>query len=261
MSIVRLENVVWRRDQHTILDTVNWTIERGQHWALLGVNGSGKSSLLQVIAGYIWPTKGRVEVLGQTYGHCDLREVRKAIGWVNSAFTEQIQQSRPYETALDVVVSGKFASVGVYDDTTSEDDDVAEEMLNQFGCARLADQPFRTLSQGEKQRVLLARAWMARPRLLILDEPCTGLDLHAREQLLGAMSELATSEDAPTVVYVSHHVEEIIAPITHALLLKEGRVLSSGDKTDVLTADTVSEAFDVPVRLTWENERVWVTVV
>ncbi|MCL6548325.1 MAG: ABC transporter ATP-binding protein [Alicyclobacillus sp.] len=265
MSVIHLENVSWRRGERMILQGIEWRVEPGQHWAVLGENGSGKSSLLNVIAGYVWPTEGRVQVLGEVFGRCDLRELRKSIGWVTSAMARQFETSRPDETALEVALSGRFASVGVYEPVQPELTALARERLRAFDCEHLADQPFRTLSQGEQQRVLLARAWMAEPRLLVLDEPCTGLDLAARETLLRAVDRLAASDGgqnaAPTLVYVTHHVEEILPLFTHVLLLRGGQVLAAGPKTDVLTDERVSEAFGVRVEVAWRGGRPWIAVV
>lgn len=260
MHVLALDSVVWRRGQKAILDDVSWVVRPGEHWAMVGANGSGKSTLLNVVAGYIWPTSGRVTVLGNRYGTCDLREIRKSIGWVTAGLGGTFQESRPHETAHDVVLSGLFASIGVYDDVDAIALDRADALLAQFTCQHLRDQPFRTLSQGERQRVLLARALMAKPQILILDEPCTGLDVSAREQLLGTLAKMATQPDMPTLIYVTHHVEEILPLFTHALLLRDGRVLMAGDKRQVLTATQLTTALGVSVDVSWNSGRPWIQV-
>ncbi|MBX5436779.1 MAG: ABC transporter ATP-binding protein [Alicyclobacillaceae bacterium] len=261
MSVVEVNGVSWWRDGRAILRHVDWRVETGEHWAVLGENGSGKTSLLNVIAGYVWPTSGRVQVLGEVFGRCDLRVLRQRIGWVSPDLARRFVDSRPHDTALEVVISGRFASVGVFEPVDGEMEAAARQRLRAFDCEWLADRPFRVLSQGEQQRVLLARAWMAEPQLLILDEPCTGLDLAAREKLLRAVSHLGQSgRTGATLLYVTHHVEEILPVFTHVLLLKSGRVVAAGPTRDVLTNGCLSEVFDVPVAVTWRGGRPWITV-
>jgi len=260
MNVIQLSGVSYRRENTVILNDINWSVRKGEHWVLMGVNGSGKTSLLNLITGYLWPSTGQIEVLSHRFGKIDLRELRKSIGWVSSSLGERFFQSVPSEIAQDVVVSGKFASMGLYDAVTSADRDEALHLMESFGCAGLAQKPFRLMSQGEKQRVLLARAWMAKPSLLILDEPCTGLDVFAREQLLSSVEQLARQEDGPTLLYVTHHAEEVLPVFSHILLLQEGQVVASGRKDDVLTSASLSQAFGIGVTVSWQNHRPWVSV-
>lgn len=258
-AVIRMENVSFLHPQ-VILHDVNWTVSRNQHWVIIGNNGSGKTTLLNVINGYVWPTQGAVEVLGQRFGEVDLRDLRRQIGWVSAAFGERVYSSHPTDAAIDVVASGKFASIGLYDRPTAQDVERAGELLAEFGGADLAKRSYYTLSQGQKQRVLLARAWMAAPRLLILDEPCTGLDLLAREQLLTAVGRLAQAPNGPTLLYVTHHAEEVLPAFSHALLFKDGTVAAAGAKEETITADSLSATFGVPVEVTWSDGRPWVRV-
>lgn len=258
MSVIEIKNVNWQREDRHILQHMNWTVEHGEHWAIIGANGAGKTALLNIISGYMWPSSGSVKILGKKFGHYDLRELRKSIGWVSSALFERFNRFRPNEPTLEVVLSGKFASIGVYETIKESDRREADELLGFFGCAHLARQPFNLLSQGEKQRILLARAWMTKPELLILDEPCTGLDLLARESLLESVRLLAEAPDGPTILYVTHHVEEITPLFTHALLLKDGQMLARGEKKKTLTDDHLSEVFGVPINLVWQEGRPWV---
>lgn len=260
MSVIDIQDVSWQRENRQILQNVNWKVERGEHWAIIGSNGAGKTALLNIITGYMWPTSGSVKILGKQFGHYDLRELRKSIGWVSSALLEKFYRFQN-EQALNVVLSGKYASVGIYEHVTDEDRQAAYELFQLFRCEHLAEKPFKVLSQGEKQRILLARAWMAKPELLILDEPCTGLDLLARENLLQAIQLLAGSPDGPTVLYVTHHVEELMPLFTHTILLKNGQVLARGEKEHVLTGQRLSALFDVNVELTWQDGRPWVKLV
>ncbi|GMA58383.1 iron complex transport system ATP-binding protein [Alicyclobacillus sacchari] len=259
MEILHVSDVTWVRGNRTILDRVNWRVRADEHWALLGLNGSGKTSLLQMISGYQWPTRGSVTVLGMRYGNVDVREVRKQIGWVSSAIASRFEADANLDKAYEVVISGKYGSIGLWQTPTDEDKRNALDALAQVSLSHLADAPFHTLSQGERQRLLIARAFMAKPKLLILDEPCTGLDIRARELLLSSL-ERAQRTGGPTIIYVTHHVEEILPFISHALVIDEGRVAASGEKQAVLTDDVLRNAFHVDVRTTWENQRVWLTV-
>lgn len=264
LDIIRLHEVSWIRGERTILNEINWTIQDGEHWALLGLNGSGKTSLLQIINGYQWPTRGEVTVRGKKFGKVDLREVRKEIGWVSTAMGNRFQADAPSEKAVDVVTSGKYASIGLWESVTEEDRQRAREILQRFSALHLADAPFQTLSQGERQRVLIARAFMAQPPLLILDEPCTGLDVRARENLLSSLSkaqrETSLESESLSIIYVTHHVEEILPFISHVLILDEGNIVAQGPKAEVLTDSTLSDAFHISVKTRWESERVWLSV-
>lgn len=261
MNIIEVTDVSYRREESAILTSVNWSVQYGEHWVIMGVNGSGKTTLLNLITGYLWPTKGKISVLGHSFGQVDLRELRKSIGWVSSSLGERFFQAVPSEVALDVVISGKFASMGLYTNVRQADKDEAMLRMEAFSCSHLANKPFRLLSQGEKQRVLLARAWMAKPQLLILDEPCTGLDVYAREQLLTSIDKLAREAEAPTLLYVTHHAEEVLPVFSHVLLLQNGQVRAAGDKNNVLTSSALSEAFGINVSVSWQNSRPWVAVI
>lgn len=255
--IIDIKDVSWNRGDNTILHKIDWQVQNGEHWCLLGLNGSGKTTLLNMINGYIWPTEGRMSVLGKTFGEFDLRELRKSIGWVSTSLQQKLYGS---ETALKIVLSGKFATIGLYDQTNEEDLNKAESLMRSLGCAALIMRTYDTLSQGERQRVLIARALMASPKLLILDEPCTGLDVFAREQLLHMIASVAEQKEAPTIVYVTHHVEEILPCFSKTLLIKDGQVFAAKETADVLTSATMSEFFGVPVQIERQGERNWLTV-
>jgi iron complex transport system ATP-binding protein len=209
-----------------------------------------------MILGYEWPTKGSIQVLGHTYGECDIQQVRTAIGWVSSALREQLY---PNESVLDIVISGKYASIGLWTKADRQDQVHALEVLDQIGCGNLAEKRYHTLSQGEKQKVLLARALMTQPKLLILDEPCFGLDLPAREQFLQQISDMA-SRGEQTFVLVTHHIEEILPVFSHVALMKDGTIVAQGRKEEILTEDWIEQIFQVPVSLDWENGRPWIRV-
>ncbi|MFJ7755335.1 ABC transporter ATP-binding protein [Peribacillus muralis] len=258
-GIITLNHINWKRQGKTILTEVSWEVGAGEHWALLGLNGSGKTSLLKMITGYQWPSSGEVSVLGNVYGKTNIPELRKSIGWVSSSL-DQEYQARASDSALETVISGKFASIGIYDSITDDDRNKAMELLDQFKIKSMADQLLHTLSQGEKRKVMLARALMSSPKLLVLDEPCNGLDIHAKEELLTAVEKMAQSPVAPTIIYVTHHIEEIVPSLTHALLINSGTVVAKGEKREVLTEDILEKTFQVPVTVKWENERPWIRI-
>lgn len=234
------------RGRTTILHDVSWRVARGQHWVILGANGSGKTSLLKALTGFMSPTAGEFSVLGQRYGASDWRDLRLKIGVVTSAFTMSIP---PSEVALDTVVSGKYAQLDLWHRGTRADHTAALRLLRAGGLGALADREWAYLSQGERQRVLIARALMAKPRLLILDEPCAGLDPVARGKFLVYLERLAHRASSPALVLVTHHVEEITPAFTHALLLRAGRVHAAGPRRAVLTSASLSATFGAPLRL------------
>ncbi|QAY66283.1 ABC transporter ATP-binding protein [Paenibacillus protaetiae] len=255
--VIDIRNVSWERGENTILKEMNWQVQPGEHWCLLGLNGSGKTTLLNMINGYIWPTRGEISILGNKFGETDLRELRKKIGWVSTALQQKLYGS---ETGLKIALSGKFASIGLYEQIEESDELQAEAIMDQLGCSFLKNRTYQTMSQGERQRILIARALMAKPSLLILDEPCTGLDIFAREQLLGMIHSVAAQPDAPTIVYVTHHVEEILPVFSHTLLIKKGEVYEAGQTKDVLTSGRMSRFFDVPVEIEQKDGRHWLYV-
>ena len=246
-----------RRGKTTILNQVSWRVERGQHWAILGANGSGKTSLLSALAGYLTPSGGQIALLGRRYGETDWRELRKRIGLVSSSVRQMMPESEP---ALETVVSGKYALIDFWGKIAAVDRARAVRILKQIECGHLLERPWGFLSEGERQRLLIGRALMARPAVLILDEPCAGLDPVAREHLLQFLDRLGRRRKAPTIVLVTHHVEEIMPVFSHALLLKGGNVLASGRKQDVLRSRLFSEAFDSCVNLRASNGRYSLTV-
>ena len=246
------------RSGTVILDGVNWRVEPGQHWVILGGNGSGKTSLLSALTGYLMPTAGDISLLGETYGGFDWRELRKRIGIVSSSVRQMMGDDEP---AIETVASGKYAMIDFWGKITRRERAQALKLLNQVECGHLAERPWRVLSQGERQRVLIGRALMARPRLLILDEPCAGLDPAAREQFLQFIQRLGHDQNAPTLVLVTHHVEEIMPVFSHVLTLKAGRVLASGEKTGILTTKHLSETFGARVTLRRKDGRYAMTVL
>lgn len=255
MNVIEVEHVTLSRKGKIILDDVSWKVPAHQHCVLLGANGSGKTALLQTITGYMPPSRGRIQVLGKLHGMYDWRELRKSIGWVSSALQERIH---PHDSALEVVVSGKFASVGLWEEPTSSDFEYAHTQLEFMGCAYVAERPYSVLSQGEKQRVLIARSLMLKPRILILDEPCDGLDPSSREFFLEFIEKLGQQADGPTLIYVTHHIEEIVSIFSHVQLMKAGQMLLDGSKDQIITTENLARAFGMEMTISRSNGRYWV---
>ncbi len=250
--ILEVRDLTIRRGDVTILDGVSWAVQPGEHWVILGANGSGKTSLLSALTGYLSPTAGEVAVLGQVFGESDWRELRTRIGIVSSSVRQMMAEHEP---ALTTVISGKYAMIDYWGRVKSADRVAATRILRDVEAAYLADRPWAVLSQGERQRVLIGRALMAKPRLLILDEPCAGLDPVAREHFLSFIDRLGRRRHAPALLLVTHHVEEIVPVFSHALLLREGRVLGAGPKRPMLTSERISATFGESLRVERKAER------
>jgi iron complex transport system ATP-binding protein len=240
-AVIELDTIDYVRQGHKILSGIHWRIEAGQHWALMGANGSGKTTLLKIITGYDWPTTGAVKVLGKQFGQTNIPELRKHIGWVSAA----IEQKLPInDRAIDVVASGIDASLGLYRTFTKEEYRRAKKALKILKADAFAEQMFETLSQGEQQKVLIARALVSRPKLLILDEPCAGLDPAARQRFLVDIGDMARLKTAPTIILVTHHIEEIGDWINQVMLLKNGSVMAAGNPEKVFTSENMTRLFD-----------------
>ncbi|MCR3957108.1 MAG: ABC transporter ATP-binding protein [Gudongella sp.] len=250
--VISIKDVSISRNAKYILKDIDWTVKDGEHWAILGLNGSGKTTLLNMINGYIFPSKGDVSVLGKSFGGYDLRELRKSIGWVSTALAEKLYGN---ETATEIVVSGRYASIGLFEDPMDEDVENSMEIMDLLDCGHLSDRLYNTLSQGEKQRVLIARGLMAKPELLILDEPCSGLDMFSREKLLSTIDKLGRSENAPTLIYVTHQTEEILPIFSHTLLMRRGEVHSKGYTKDLLTQENLTDFFETQVNCSISKDR------
>jgi iron complex transport system ATP-binding protein len=251
-AILEVSQLCISRGTTAILRGVDWRVRRGEHWAVLGANGSGKTSLLKSLTGYLSPTSGALSLLGHRYGETDWRELRLRVGLVTSALQASIP---PAEPALETVVSGKYAQLDLWQRPTRGDRAAARRGLRFVGIAHLAKREWLYLSQGERQRVLIARALMARPKLLIFDEPCAGLDPVAREEFLRFIDTLAHRRRGPALVLVTHHVEEITPAFTHALVLRGGAVWAAGPKRRVLTTRVLSGAFGARVSVKSEGRR------
>ena len=244
-AILDVQDLGVVRSRTEILKGITWRVRPDEHWVILGPNGSGKTSLLSALTGYLMPTSGVIDVLGHRYGSSDWRELRKRVGLVSSSNRQLMAETEP---ALEKVVSGRYAEIDLWRKLTDRDRRKATNILAQVECAGLGERPWKFLSQGERQRILIGRALMADPALLILDEPCAGLDPVARERFLRWIERLGSGQNTPTLVLVTHHVEEIMPVFTHALLLRNGQMTACGVKADVLTSAALSLAFDTRVR-------------
>ncbi|MCT2536165.1 ABC transporter ATP-binding protein [Aquibacillus koreensis] len=251
--MLELKNVSLMKEGKWILKDIDWNIHKGEHWAMLGLNGAGKTALLHMLCAYYFPTKGDVNVLGHRFGKDPLGDkLRKKVGIVSSSIQQRIYET---DSAYQIVLSGAFASIGLYETPTDEMREKAQRLLKEMGSFTYANRSYRTLSQGERQRVLIARALMADPELLILDEPTNGLDFLAREQLLESIESLAQKESSPSIIYVTHHVEEVLPCFDHTLLLKQGQVFTADQTKYVLTNQVLSEFFGIPVEVNWDRTR------
>jgi len=254
VAVVDLAEVSVVRGGATLLDEVTWRVDEADRWVVIGPNGAGKTTLLQVLAAQIHPTTGVAGLLEEVLGTVDVFELRPRIGITSAALAERIPRG---ERVHDVVVSASYAVVGRWrEDYDALDHARADELLTTLRIGGLADRTFGTLSEGERKRVQIARALMTDPELLLLDEPAAGLDLTGREALVRTLGELATDPYAPASVLVTHHVEEIPSGITHALLLKSGRVVAAGPLRDTLTAANLTATFDLPLHVS-EAEGRW----
>ncbi|MBS4209375.1 ABC transporter ATP-binding protein [Bacillus sp. FJAT-50079] len=256
-KVVSFKDVSWKRSGREILSGINWEINPNEHWTILGLNGSGKTSILNIVTGYHFSTTGDVFVLGNEYGKTNLPELRKEIGYVSSSL-ERFSHILEHESIEEIVVSGKFASFGLYEQVSEADWEKAKTIIKKLRLDYLQGKAYNLLSQGERRRVLIARALMSDPKILILDEPCSGLDIFSREELLNLMKEIAQTNCH--ILYVTHHIEEITEEITHVLLLHGGKIVAKGPKREVLTDNLLTEAFQMPIKVRWEEDRPWITI-
>ncbi len=246
MAILTFEEVSFIRNQVPLLNKIDWQIQEGENWGILGLNGAGKTLLLQLITGSLWPSKGKLTVLDQVFGQTSIPELSKRIGWVSTALQYRLNVN---DTAERIVLSGKFASIGIYQAFTEADLNQAKEILISLDAESLIGKNYHFLSQGERQIVLIARALMAEPELLILDEPCNGLDLFAREELLIKVDHLMRQPDAPGLLFVTHHTEEILPFISHVMMLKDGEIFAKGEREEIMTPEVLPKFYDKPVKI------------
>jgi len=255
--ILDLRRVSYKIGGKLILDRISWQLGKGEHWAILGPNGAGKTTLLKIACGYLWPNGGGT-IYRNGQALVDLRQLRENIGWVTASLLADVP---PAEMVIRTVVSGRFAQLGLadYAGHKQHTTDVAQahQCLGEMGCAHLANREFGTLSQGEKQRVLISRARMARPLLLILDEPCAGLDPGGREMLLGSIQNLATTQRETGLVLVTQHIEEITPIFENVLALSQGKIAEKGPTEQVISAQLLQRLYGVSARIVRSADRYW----
>lgn len=246
MIQLSLTNVSLERQNKKLLNNVTWQVNKGEHWAILGLNGSGKTSLLKLITAEYWTSQGSVEMLGNKFGGTDISNMRTKIGIVGSFIAERLS---PHMLAEKIVLTGKYKSSILYTEYGEKELEEARQMLISIGGEHLLGRIYASLSQGEKQLLLIARSLMESPEILILDEATSGLDLFAREKLLTQIEQITSFPNAPTIIYVTHHAEEITRSFTHVLLLKKGQIIAEGPKNEVLTETILSDFYDQKVSI------------
>jgi iron complex transport system ATP-binding protein len=248
-----LSKVTVVRPGKVLLDRISWTVEEGERWVILGPNGAGKTTLMQIVGANMHPTSGKVRILGHKLGRVDVFDLRTRIGHTSTAVADRIP---PSESVRDAVLSAAYAVTGRWQEHYEPEDEArADQMMGEMGISALAGRTFGTLSEGERKRVLIARALMTDPELLLLDEPGAGLDLGAREDLMASLEVLSLAEDSPVLVMVSHHVEEIPVGFTHVLMLRDGAAVAQGPIESTLTAETLGATFGLRLELNSEGGR------
>jgi iron complex transport system ATP-binding protein len=251
--VIDFNNVSVIREKRAILNNVDWQVEANQRWVVIGPNGAGKTTLLRVAAAQIHPSQGQAEILGERLGEINVFDLRTRIGFASSALASHIPNS---ESVLDAVMTASYAVTGRWNEKYDDiDERRARRVLSEWKLSDFADRAFGTLSDGERKRAQIARAVMPDPELLLLDEPVSSLDLAAREQTLSIISQYAQSPYAPAMVMVTHHLEEIPAGFTHALIIRDGQIFAAGEINSTLTSDKISEAFGFGLVVTQEAGR------
>ena len=252
--LIEVKNVTVERDHTQILTNCSWHVMPGENWVIFGPNGAGKTSILNVIQGYLWPTSGITRVFGGTLGDgVDVREMRKAIPVVSESVRRLINDSL---TGEEVLITGARAHLNLFTPPTPDELIRANELAHNTGIAPLLAKPFGVMSTGERQRILITRALMTNPRIVILDEPCTGLDLAGREWVLHTIEKISATPNAPSLMLTTHHVEEISEGFTHALFIKKGSIFAAGKMADTFTSENLTRLFDMPLSITSNQGRM-----
>jgi iron complex transport system ATP-binding protein len=253
IPVLNLQNVSVIRDGKSILGPLDWQVNEDERWVILGPNGAGKSTLFALCSTQMHPTTGSVEILGSKLGAVDVFEVRPRIGFMGSTLMNLFPED---EKVIDIVLTAAYAMLGRWNESYELwDESRAQGLLTTLGVRELAQRSFNTLSEGEKKRVLISRSLMSDPEILLLDEPASGLDLGGREDLLNRFDLLANDPYSPVTLIITHHIEEIPARSTHALLLKSGKIVGSGPIATVITSENLSVAYDMPISVSIMNNR------
>ncbi|MEO0049207.1 MAG: hypothetical protein RL556_539 [Actinomycetota bacterium] len=251
--VIDFNNVSFQRDGKSILQNIDWQVESNQRWAVIGPNGAGKTSLLRIAGAQLQPTSGTVLVLGETLGETNVFDLRTRIGFASNAIANHIPNS---ESVLNAVMTASYGVTGRAEESYElVDERRARRVLAEWHLESFEERAFGTLSEGERKRVQLARSVMADPEMLLLDEPIASLDLGAREATIKVLSEFAQTKNAPAMIMVTHHLEEVPVGFTHALLLNAGQIYAAGDIRSTLTTEKVSECFGITVEVTQNGGR------
>lgn len=250
-TVIKVKNLSCLSGSQFLLNNISWQVKRGEQWVVFGRNGCGKTTLLSIIAGYKSYTSGTLEVFGKQYTAENILDIRKRIGWISASFFDKCYLQ---ESALDIVLSSLSGALGVPFDVSNAQIAKAKRLLSDLGLEDKIHSPFDLLSKGERQHVLIARAFMTDPEILILDEPGTGLDVLARERLLMTIKELAAAKDT-TIIYVTHYPEEILPFFDQAMLLRNGTVYKIGPTAELFSSEVMSDFFSYPVTIKYANER------
>lgn len=246
MPLISMNNVTLKRQGKTLLNNLNWQVSKGEHWAILGLNGSGKTTLLKLIMAEYWSSDGQVEVLGTKFGQGDIPQMRQKIGIVGSFISERLPN---HMLAEKIVLTGKYKSSILYKEYGEKELNEARQMLISIGGEHLLGRIYASLSQGEKQLLLIARSLMEEPEIIILDEATSGLDLFAREKLLAQIEKITDLPHTPTILYVTHHAEEITDKMNHILLLRRGEIVAQGLKEDIIIPQILENFYESPVNI------------
>jgi iron complex transport system ATP-binding protein len=254
-SILQVREAFVSRGDTQVLRNFSWSVRRGEHWAVLGPNGSGKSTLVQVLQGWLWPQSGNVSVLGRNFGSDDVDELRRRVAWVGNEVEPEFP---PHQTVFDLAASGLVGTLGIqFERPDASRLGAARQALRLLRLTHLAKRSFNQLSQGQRRLAVIARALTMRPDLLLLDEPASGLDPVARERFLESIQILLHPDSQPLVIYITHHLDEILPGFTHVLLLREGRVVAAGPRKKVLTPALLKKTFSARFTLSTRNGRLW----
>ncbi len=258
-KIISIRNASLVLEGREILSDISWEVGRGENWFILGANGAGKTSLTRMLLGLVWPKYGaEISILGSRFGNCDIFEVRKKIAWV-SPYLQSWTSSK--WSALEVVLSGIDGTIGLYRKTSSGEKKKALDAMDSMDSAKFAGRPFEFLSSGEQVKVLIARSMMSSPAVMILDEACVHLDLKSREFLLESIDAFVRRPGSPSVLFVTQRIEEILPVFNMGLVLKEGRILASGPRREILSDSILRRAFDIPLKLHHSSSgRIWITL-
>ncbi len=241
-SLIKLRRVTLLRGKRKILRNIDWAVQKGEHWFILGHNGSGKTSLLEIVLGYIWASEGTVEILGERYGKTQIPELRRKIGYVAPWIQKHI---KPKETVFEAVASGLRATIGFYDYVTPEVTKAVHQALKAMELLAFKEAAFGRLSSGEQLKVLIARALIHTPKILILDEPFSALDIGSRLKVQNLIEKLGHYHQKPSIILVTHHFDDITALYTHGLILKQGQIYKQGPKNAVLNRKVIARAMNI----------------